>query len=297
MSIQRQSTWGKLVIIDMFLGGMGAATFVVAAVLLYTDNMKGLAQIGILIGPLLVIAGLFFLFRELGSKVNIVRSLSGISTSWLSRGVLIQVLFIVLSLLYSIPTFWFSNWLALEISQIIGALAFIMALVTGIYHGFFLSKAKGIALWTSPVLPVVSLFTALCTGAGLMLLIFLLYIGNHQLDEIIRAFTIFKILSTTFIIGEIIVAWSFLTTNPSITYKRSIKTINKSAVLAIVCLFIALLLLVAGFWIETLTYIIWASAISGLFLIFSGFIIRALIINAGYYYSLEISSNLHTAPH
>lgn len=286
MAIQRQTTWGGKVILDMFLGGIGAGVFAVSFLLIFLGGITKVAHIGILIGPVLMIAGLFFLILELGSPMNMLRIFSGLSSSWMSRGALVQTLFIILGLAYAIPAFWSDSWLSTSSGLTIGTIAFILALVTAIYHGLFLSKAKGIVLWSSPVLPLATTLTALCTGIGLMLLVLLAYQGSYPKTELLITFKFLGYTGAAFIVGELVLLWSLLSLQPNVTYNESIRKIGVHIAITTACLLFSLALLISGLLIGEVTYISVASILSGILLLASGFIIRFALIRAGHYPSM-----------
>ncbi len=282
------STWGGLVTIDMFLGGMGAGVFAIAFVLILIGGMQEMTLMGALLGPVLVIVGLIFLFLELRSPRNMYRVLTGFSTSWMSRGALLQTLFILFGLIYAVPAFFMPDWFLNTGGTIVGIIAFVLALLTAAYHGVFLSEARGVPVWSSPVLPVASFFTALCSGLGLMLLLFLAFVGSYPDDEVAAISGLMALAGIVFIIAELIILWSLLSSRYSVTFTESIKTVNGPVLSTIVCLVVSLVILFAGLWVRGAVYMVWTSAVSGLLLLASSYIIRSAIIKAGHYYPLQV---------
>jgi len=288
MASERQTSWGGLVALDMFLGGMGAGAFTVGFILALLGEMKWLAVTGIALGPILVILGLLCLFLEVQSPWKSYRLFSGLSTSWLSRGGLIQILFIILGLGYALPSFWLSGWLDSGAAIALGSVALVLALAIIAYHGMILSEARAIPLWSSSVLPVLSFFTALCTGLGLLLLISPAYVGLYGSTEVVDAMGILGILGIAFIIAELITLWSFISLRPNATYVASIRRLRMPIVAVVVCFILALFLLSLGLGIGEVTHSVWTSLISGVLLLAGGFTIRYSILKAGYYAPLHI---------
>jgi formate-dependent nitrite reductase membrane component NrfD len=289
MALERQTSWGSLVAFDMFLGGMGAGAFTVGFILALIGEMKWLAVTGVVLGPVLVILGLICLLLEVKLPLRSYRLLSGLSTSWMSRGGLMQILYILLSLGYALPSLWLSGWLDSGAGIAIGSLALVLALAIMAYHGMILSEARAIPLWSSSVLPVLSFFTALCTGLGLLLLVSPAYVGLYGDTEVVNAMGILGILGIAFIIGELITIWSFISLQPNATYVASIRSIRTPIIADVICLISALFLLSLGVGIGEETPFIWTSLISGALLLAGGFIIRYSILRAGYYVPLQIS--------
>lgn len=289
MAVERQTVWGKLIILDLFFGGIGAGIFPICFMLSVLGRMREIATIGALLGPTFVILGLNFLLLELGTPSKTYWVLSGLPTSWMSRGVLIQTLYIIFGLGYAIPAFWLSWWLESGFGLAAGAIALLLALVTAVYHGLLLSVARAIPLWSSSGLPSVFFFTSLCTGLGLMLLISLAYTGVYPATEVLRTFTILGVAGVVFIVSGLITTWSLLSLRQSATYTKSIKVLKVPVIAAIICLIIALILLGSGLRIGEVIHVVWISGASGLLLLAGGFIIRYSIIVAGCYYPLHLS--------
>ena len=288
MASERQTSWGGLVALDMFLGGIGAGAFTVGFILALLGEMKWLAVTGVALGPVLVILGLLCLFLEVKSPWRSYRLFSGLSTSWMSRGGLIQILFIILGLGYALPSFWLSGWLDSGAGIALGSEALVLALAIAVYHGMILSEARAIPLWSSSVLPVLSFFTALCTGLGLLLLISPAYVGLYGSTEVVDAMGILGILGIAFIIAELITLWSFISLRPSATYIASIRSIRTPLIAAVIGFMLALFLLSLGLGIGEVTPFMWTSPISGALLLAGGFIVRYSILRAGYYAPLQI---------
>lgn len=288
MAVERQTSWGGLVALDMFLGGMGAGAFTVGFILALLGEMKWLAVTGIALGPILVILGLICLLLEVRSPLKSYRLFSGLSTSWMSRGGLIQILFIILSLGYALPSFWLSGWLDSAAGIALGSVALVLVLAIAAYHGMILGEAVAIPLWSSSVLPLLSFFIALCTGLGLLLLVSPAYVGLYGSTEVVDAMGILGILGIAFIVGELISIWSLIGLRPNATYVESIRRLRMPIIAVAVCFILALFLLSLSLGIGEVTHSIWTSLISGALLLAGGFTIRYSILKAGYYAPLQI---------
>ena len=288
MALERQTSWGGLVALDMFLGGIGAGAFTVGFILALLGEMKWLAVTGIALGPILVILGLICLLLEVKSPLRSYRLFSGLSTSWMSRGGLIQILYILLGLGYALPSFWLSGWLDSGAGIALGSVALVLALAIIAYHGMILSEARAIPLWSSSVLPVLSFFIALCTGLGLLLLVSPAYVGLYGSTEVVKVLSILGIVGIASIIGQLISIWSLISLRPNATYVESIRRLTMPIIAVVVCLILALFLLSLGLGIGEVTPFMWTSLISGALLLAGGFIIRYSILRAGYYAPLHI---------
>ena len=293
MAIKRQTAWGGLVTLDMFFGGIGAGIFPVAFMLLHLDRVREMAHIGTLLGPIFVILGGIFLLLELGTPLNSYRVFSGLSTSWMSRGALIQIFYVIFGLGYSIPAIWLPRWLESGPGLTVGIIALILALVIASYHGLFLSEARGIPLWSSSILPLASSFTALATGLGLIFLMLLAYTGFYPNAEMLNTLSILGIAGMIFIVGELISIWSMLSLRSGITYTESVKTLGVPVIVGTICFIVSLILLTGVLWVREMTYLLSVSAVSGILLLAGGYLVRSSIIRAGHYLPLQIRLPQH----
>ena len=282
MEMERQSSWGRLVALYMFLGGTGAGIYTAGFILGFTSDLKQLAVTGMVLGPIAVILGLICRLLEAGSPLQSYRLFQGLPTSWMSRGGLTQILFVVFGLGYALPGFWLSGWLSSGAGMTLGSIALVLALALATYHGIVLTESKRIPLWSSSVLPLLSFFTSLCTGLGLLLLISMAY-SDAQVAKVAG---ILGIAGIAFVVGELISVWSLMTTRSSAIYMESIRRLKTPIIVSVICLFLAFLLLLS-LVISGVTYL-WSSPISGVLLLAGGFIIRYSILKGGYYIPLRI---------
>ena len=89
---ERQITFGWLIAIDTFLGGVGGGIFLISFILGLLGMYEPITRIGVLLGPLLALIGTFFLLADVGSRTRVYRLLANPS-SWMSRGTLILAIF------------------------------------------------------------------------------------------------------------------------------------------------------------------------------------------------------------
>ncbi|MFH1652366.1 MAG: NrfD/PsrC family molybdoenzyme membrane anchor subunit [Chloroflexota bacterium] len=286
MVLERQTSWGGGVALYMFLGGTGAGIFAAGFVMVFFSDLKWLTVSALLLGPLLVGLGLLCLLLEAGTPLQAFRLFEGLPTSWMSRGGLIQMLFVLLGLAYALPGFWFPGWLSSGAGIVLGGIALLLALALSIYHGLVLTESRGIPLWSSGVLPVLSFFIALSTGLGLLMLISPVYgqlDGRHEVAPVVGRMAV---LGTAFIIGQLISVWSLMSVRPSAVYAESIRRIRAPLIAGAACLLVALMLF-AGLWTIGADFR-WVAIIAGVFLLATGFITRYAILKAGYYIPLRV---------
>lgn len=178
MNEKRQSSWGWLVAIYVFLAGVGGGTFLCSYILDCLDRYGSVAKVGALTGPLLVLAGALFLLFDLGSATKAFRLFTAPSTlmsSWMSRGAWILTAFIILGLTYALPAFSLFEWLPLSgpssLRQSIGALAALLSIGVVIYPGFLFGVLKSVPFWNTSALPLLFFVSGLETGIAVLVLI------------------------------------------------------------------------------------------------------------------------------
>lgn len=191
--------WGWLIAIYLFLGGMGAGSFLMAAVfelsgLRYRHKTCPTAMAGAGVsGPLLLVGTLLLVF-DLGAGLRepwriplMFTNLSSVMT-W---GIWILTLFLPLCFIYGILEImhvqpgilvWIRERLSFlpkrlqiipetlpyrKIKRVVCSVGSVLAICTAVYTGVLLSVVKAIPLWSTPVLPVLFLVSAISTGMGL----------------------------------------------------------------------------------------------------------------------------------
>jgi formate-dependent nitrite reductase membrane component NrfD len=170
--MERQDAWGWEIAVDTFLGGAGAGLYVVSFALGVLNILTGESlRYGLLLGPILMLAGLVILFFELGRPTRLIRILANLRSSWMSFGGLIQVLFILSGLRYSLPMFVELPWSIEGLEAAMGVAGFITGILVLLYHGFLFGGAKGIPLWNTPILQPLFLLIGCSTGLAILLLI------------------------------------------------------------------------------------------------------------------------------
>ena len=155
---QFQTSWGGSIAIYLFLGGMGAGAYFVAAVASLLPGWEGVSQAALAFSWPTVIVGLLFLVSHLGKPFRSMLAASRVGSSWISRGVMFFSGLLVFAL---IQQFAGLEGTGLKAVAIIGSL---FALFTMVYTGAMLASAKGYPLWKSSILPVLFLISGTLTG-------------------------------------------------------------------------------------------------------------------------------------
>jgi formate-dependent nitrite reductase membrane component NrfD len=199
---------GVLLWLAFFFIELGAGMFFVAS---FFGSLVAML-IGWLICAVLG-GGLHLLF--LGKPLRFWRIVfsSGFQTSWISRGLIFVVLFLIFSLVHMILTQWANPLTAFVV------IADIFAFCAIIYGGFAMNYVNGIPLWNTALLPVLYIISGLWGGAELTLGIALAGsdIGvGAALEEWIRILLIgFLLLIPVFLVS---VRYTSLTGRVSVKY-------------------------------------------------------------------------------
>ena len=173
--------WDWMIAVDLFLGGIGAGAFVVAALtsLYYKDKFPQVSKIGAVLAPICVIVGNLFLVAEVGRPERIYRTIIGFNVSSpLSWGGPIQALIIAVGLVYA--WMWFKP-VSTKARNTVAIIGIPIALLVGTYHGWLLSMVTARPLWNTGPATVGALMAIATTGiAGVLLVVCLL--GKQVFD-------------------------------------------------------------------------------------------------------------------
>ncbi len=114
------------------------------------------------------------LLSELGNSLRVWRTISRPNTSWLSRGVVFVLIFLVTGVLSVGPEFAALSWLPVArggaASGALGWIAALSALMIVLYPGFFFSSYRAIPFWNTPLLPVIFITYAALGASGIVLM-------------------------------------------------------------------------------------------------------------------------------
>jgi len=186
--------WGWLVAIYLFMGGMGAGAFIIAAVLELTGERykhqycpTALVGAGVS-GPLIAIGTVLLIF-DLGAGLREPWRIFNMFTNWssvMTWGIWILSFFIPIAFVYGILEVmqvhpgilaWLRRWLRFlpetlpyrGIKRYVCSIGILLALGTALYTGVLLSVVEAVPLWATPILPILFLVSAVSTGMGLSL--------------------------------------------------------------------------------------------------------------------------------
>jgi formate-dependent nitrite reductase membrane component NrfD len=163
IGFKTQKWWGTLAAIDFFLGGTGAGTFILSMYL-------GIPS-GMLLGWIAVALGAIALLVDLGRPDRFIRAYSQVGRSWISRGVVFTMIFLIFGILRMAP-----EWLtglpwggSTGLGTAIGIVATLGALGVMMYTGLLLSQSPSIPFWNTTLLPLLFTLYGFTCGAGVLL--------------------------------------------------------------------------------------------------------------------------------
>ncbi|NIM47745.1 MAG: dimethyl sulfoxide reductase anchor subunit [Gemmatimonadales bacterium] len=165
---QMQTEWGWLVAVYLFLGGVGAGAYTIAAINGFLGEGADLSTtVGLWISFPALLIGSICLLVDLGSPTRAFLSGMRPGSSWIARGFWIISIFMILAFLHFMLQLYTAvgqtpgGETALNVIAVAGI---VFAVLTMAYTGILLGASKGIPFWRSGVVPVVFVVSALVTG-------------------------------------------------------------------------------------------------------------------------------------
>jgi len=167
MILKAQTKWGWIIAGYLFLAGLGAGAYVTGVVADFTGGeWAPLAKIGVTLGFPCVLVGCALLILDLGTPMNFWRAFMKPATSWMARGTIIISIFMILGAIHIAFWVWPFSGLgeATGLRSLISVLGVIFAVATMVYTGILLGAARPIAFWSTAMVPLLFLVSALSTG-------------------------------------------------------------------------------------------------------------------------------------
>jgi formate-dependent nitrite reductase membrane component NrfD len=179
-----QKNWGWLIVLYVFLAGLGGGTFLFSFVLNFISKYTEVARLGALIGPVVVLLGTVLLLFDLGSAGRAYRLFTNPATlvsSWMIRGAWILTAFIIFGLAYALPAFEAFSWLPWTqnsgLGQALGLIGAFLGIIVPVYPGLLFGVIRSIPFWNTSALPPLFFLSGLDTGIALLGLLSLSFQG------------------------------------------------------------------------------------------------------------------------
>jgi len=179
MEGQVQIEWRWLIAVYLFLAGVGGGAYLAGVIadfagrtaLAAGQNWTLVSKIGVSLGVPCVLIGTFFLLADLGRPLNAWRVWMKPGTSWIARGTIIIVLFMIFAAIQTAFWIWPFPGSIENARGAIAVLGAVFAFLTMIYTGLLLGYSQPIALWRTALLPVLFVVSAISTGIMAIILI------------------------------------------------------------------------------------------------------------------------------
>jgi formate-dependent nitrite reductase membrane component NrfD len=171
---QVQVEWRWLIAVYLFLAGVGGGAYLTGVIADFAGGPDWLlaSKIGVFLGLPCVLIGTLFLLADLGTPTNAWRVWMKPKTSWIARGTIIIVLFMIFAAIHTAGWIWpFAGTLSESARHLVGCLGAIFAFLTVIYTGLLLGYSQPISLWRTALLPVLFFVSAVSTGIMAIMLI------------------------------------------------------------------------------------------------------------------------------
>ncbi len=201
MDLKAQSHWRWGVAAYLFLVGLGTGAYVVGVLADFRGpEWRALAEVGVFLGfPCCAVAGLVKL-SQLGKPSVGWRAWMRPRTSWIARGSLLLFSFLLVSFLHFALWIWPAPDVlgeALGVRQALGVLGAVLGTCLMLYTGILLTAARPIAFWSTAILPLLFLVSALLSGMLAIVLACVLRGAPFEgpiaaLEQVILAFLILK---------------------------------------------------------------------------------------------------------
>jgi len=161
---QLQTEWNWLIAVYLFLGGVGAGAYTIAAINgLMGDGLELSTTIGLWISFPALGIGSLALLADLGQPAKAVYAGMKPGTSWIARGFWIISIFMVLSFIHTM-LHQFANAAGTTLVAVLSVVTVVFAVGTMAYTGILLGASKGMPFWNSGIVPVVFVISAIVTG-------------------------------------------------------------------------------------------------------------------------------------
>lgn len=186
--------WGWLIVLYLFLGGLSAGALVLSALAHHLGRQErylGLARAGALVAPLPVMLGTGLLVFDLGRPFffwKLFVALEPESPMWVGSWLLVAFLAVSLPYAYLFLPVRLRPWTPRRPDawkNVLAALALPVGVGVGIYTGVLLGAVPARPFWNTPMVAQLFLFSALSSGAALVMLA-LPRLGSRALPEEVR---------------------------------------------------------------------------------------------------------------
>ena len=165
LNYTRQTEWidrrGLILWIAFYTGGLGGGLYLVSV---FFNSLWGMFISWLIIAVIKGGAHLLYL----GKPQRFWRIISRPQSSWLARGFIFVMLFVIFGAVQLMFSYWLPGT-AVEI--VFKGLTGITALVVAVYTGFVLNTVKAVPFWNSSLLPLLFVLCGILGGFGISVII------------------------------------------------------------------------------------------------------------------------------
>jgi len=161
----RQTEWidrrGLILWIAFYTGGLGGGLYLVSV---YFNSLWGMFISWLIIA--VIKGGTHLLY--LGKPQRFWRIISRPQSSWLARGFIFVMLFVIFGAVQLMLSYWLPGTAAEVAFKVLTG---ITALVVAVYTGFVLNTVKAVPFWNSSLLPLLFVLCGILGGFGISVII------------------------------------------------------------------------------------------------------------------------------
>jgi polysulfide reductase chain C len=291
----RQKSWGWMIVLYIFLAGLGGGTFLFSFILLFIGKYEPIARIGALVGPLVVLFASALLLFDLGSPSKAYRLFTAPKTlmsSWMTRGAWILTAFIIFGLAYAVPAFSLFHWLpwsqASALGHGIGIVAAVLSVIVPVYPGLLLGVIKSIPAWNTSALPPMFFLSGLDTGIASLVLVSIFL--SSAID--VSGFHLLGTIDIILIILLLIALFGYIeiVRQSGITAAASIRLLKTPLFIGGVVaagMILPLALMIVSVSIQNISIIRLLDGISGVLILLGALLLRFSVVSSGIHRAVE----------
>lgn len=165
LNYTRQTEWidrrGLILWIAFYTGGLGGGLYLVSV---FFDSLWGMFIAWLIVAVIKGGAHLLYL----GKPQRFWRIITRPQSSWLARGFIFVMLFVIFGAIQLMLSYWLPGTAGEIVFKVLTGIA---ALVVAIYTGFVLNTVKAVPFWNSNLLPLLFVLCGVLGGFGISVII------------------------------------------------------------------------------------------------------------------------------
>ena len=188
---------GELAVFYLFLGGTGAGAIAACALadLLFVRRSFGTSghvhtpsvdpairtiDYGYVIGLILLVMGIACLILDLGRADRVLSLFLSPTFSVMSVGAYVLLLLLIVGAFLTLTSLLYLPQISRGLVSAVEIAATILGVAAMVYTGLLLATTGGVALWWSPFLPLLFLFSSASSGIAVVLIVSVLAGGDRR---------------------------------------------------------------------------------------------------------------------